>query len=307
MKCLFKILVLTIIGFSFGWVPENDVFFVLRNKKSEFGKEQVFTYETREKLIESKEFDPSKPVIFHVHGFNENRKIKEHKLLSKEIINKNDANLFFVDWSKGATTIVYASARSKVNDVAKIIGDFYNYFQSQFKNDPSKTSCIGFSLGAHICGLIYQYLEKEKFGEIIGLDPAGPLFDVNDNTTRINSKSGDYVECIHTGFPLGIRAPICQADFFASKGEKQPGCQNILGFDNLICSHYRAVHYYIEASQNPQAFYGNSCDSFESVLIENFNDAFGAFMCNDENSKKKLQGIFSVNVNPKFPNEKIRE
>lgn len=55
-------------------------------------------------------------------------------------------------------------------------------------------------------------------GKVIGLDPAGPLFDVKEPITRINPDSADYVECIHTGYSLGIRAPVCQSDFFVNGG-----------------------------------------------------------------------------------------
>lgn len=71
---------------------------------------------------------------------------------------------------------------------------------------------------AHVCGNAGNYLETKKIHKIIGLDPAGPLFDVKKPDTRINSKSAEYVECIHTGYSLGIRAPICQVDFFVNKG-----------------------------------------------------------------------------------------
>lgn len=73
---------------------------------------------------------------------------------------------------------------------------------------------FSFILTAHICGLAGNYLQSNKIGKVIGLDPAGPLFDVNEFDRRINANSAEYVECIHTGYFHGIRAPVCQSDFF---------------------------------------------------------------------------------------------
>lgn len=135
--------------------------------------------------------------------------------------------------------------------------------------------------------------------KVIGLDPAGPKFD--DPSTRINSDSAAYVECVHTGYSLGIRQPVCQADFFMNKGSHQPGCGNFLGVDNVVCSHYRAIWYYIEALKNQEAFYGKSCSDFKYVLSGNCNDEPGEFMGNKNNKDKKIKGIYQVSTNSESP------
>jgi hypothetical protein len=98
-----------------------------------------------------------------------------------------------------------------------------------------------------------------KVGKIVGLDPAGPLFDVNDPKNRLNSDSAKYTECIHTDFKLGIGNPICKVDFFVNRGSHQPGCVSANGNDNMVCSHLRAVLIFLEAVINPVAFYGKLC------------------------------------------------
>ena len=152
---------------------------------------------------------------------------------------------------------------------------------------------------AHVCGLITNYTDGEMIGKVIGLDPAGPAFDVNDPTTRISSNSANYVECIHTDQSLGIRAPICHADFFVNRGSIQPGCLNI--FENINCSHKRSILYYIEALRNQEAFYGKSCSDFQLVLSGSCNDEPGEFMGHIKNAENKIQGIFSLFTNKRFP------
>lgn len=183
-------------------------------------------------------------------------------------------------------------------DTAKVIGDFSIFIQQTFQVDLKNFTCIGFSLGAHICGMTKMYLgEGKRMGKIIGLDPAGPLFDVNDPTMRLNNDSAEYVECIHTGHYLGIRASICQADFFVNRGSHQPGCTNFLGTDIVTCSHLRAVLYFTETLTNQEAFYGKICDDLKNVLSgSGCSNELGEFMGNDKNRERKVTGIFSVFV-----------
>lgn len=148
------------------------------------------------------------------------------------------------------------------------------------------TSIMNFSFSAHICGLAGNYLQSNKIGKVIGLDPAGPLFDVNAPDSRINANSAEYVECIHTGYFLGIRAPVCQADFFVNGGSHQPGCTNIFGMDSVTCSHYRAVSYFVEALRNQESFYGKLCGNFRDVLSGNCNENSEEFMANEKILRK---------------------
>lgn len=72
-------------------------------------------------------------------------------------------------------------------------------------------------------------MKRGKLNTIIGLDPAGPLFDVREPEERIAVGDAEYVECIHTnggilGVGFGIGANICDADFFPNGGSTQPGC-----------------------------------------------------------------------------------
>ena len=70
---------------------------------------------------------------------------------------------------------------------------------------------IGHSLGAHMMGFCNTYLEREynlTLPRISALDPAGPFFQENDPTIRLDPSDADFVDVIHTdntpllGFPL---------------------------------------------------------------------------------------------------------
>ena len=131
-------------------------------------------------------------------------------------------------------------------------------------------------------------------GKIVGIDPAGPLFDTDDPKGRLTSSSAKYTECIHSGYPYGILQPICQADFYVNRGSNQPNCDTI--FENL-CSHARAVEIYSEALENSRAFFGFRCENLDQALNGNCSDTNGAFINDDSRSV----GIFHVETNDKFP------
>ena len=78
-------------------------------------------------------------------------------------------NLFFVDWGKGSKTLDYGLARSRVDEVSKTIGEFINFMNSKYEVSPSNVCCVGFSLGAHICGLIHQYVTNGKLNKVYGM------------------------------------------------------------------------------------------------------------------------------------------
>lgn len=75
---------------------------------------------------------------------------------------------------------------------------------------------VGHSLGAHIAGMAGKKLienQRVRIGAIIGLDPAGVLFDVNETNYRLADTDADYVQVIHTDIDdgrlaLGIGQPI---------------------------------------------------------------------------------------------------
>lgn len=78
---------------------------------------------------------------------------------------------------------------------------------------------------AHIAGAAGKRTRTGTINSIIGLDPAGPLFTVNDVANRLASGDAEYVEVIHTDTAnLGIGDPIGDVDFYPNGGTGMPGC-----------------------------------------------------------------------------------
>lgn len=89
----------------------------------------------------------------------------------------------------------------------------------------SRVSLIGHSLGAHISGAAGKRVRNGRINTIVGLDPAGPLFDANNPVNRLDRGDAEYVEVIHTDTnSFGIAFPIGHADFYPNGGTGMPGC-----------------------------------------------------------------------------------
>lgn len=100
-------------------------------------------------------------------------------------------------------------------------------------------------------------------GKIVALDPASPLFSVDDPTTRVATGDADFVEIIHTnGGTLGITHPIGDASFYPNGGSSQPGC----GWDiHGGCAHARAYYFLAESIASQTEFRSYQCRSFEQL------------------------------------------
>jgi pancreatic triacylglycerol lipase len=166
-----------------------------------------------------------------------------------------------VDWSAGAMTNNYITARNRVPSVGAFLARFVDFLHANGFIRFETTHIIGHSLGGHVCGFAGKSVSRGRVQVIMALDPAGPLFDANDPNDRTAPTDGVYVEAIHTnGGTLGIMNPIAQADFYPSFGRSQPGC----GIDvSGQCAHARVVFFYAESVNIP--YVSSECVSFAEM------------------------------------------
>lgn len=136
-----------------------------------------------------------------------------------------------VDWSVGAGSVNYITSRNHVNAAGAQVAAFANNLAAAGLITFSEITCCGQSLGAHVCGA-FGKRTNGLIDSIFGLDPAGPLFSVNDPANRLASGDASYVENVHTDtLALGIGDPIGDVDYYPNGGRNMPGCtSNYLKF-----------------------------------------------------------------------------
>jgi len=160
-------------------------------------------------------FDARRPTRFIIHGWQSDEHSEVNFLIANGYLTSYDVNVIVVDWSVGANTINYIFSRNQVGPVGIVVAEFIDNLHNAGLVDFSRLSLVGHSLGAHIAGHVGKNLRRGRIHTIIGLDPAGPLFDANNPNTRLDANDAEYVEIIHTDTrSLGIAFPIGDADFY---------------------------------------------------------------------------------------------
>ncbi|KAJ8938426.1 hypothetical protein NQ318_011865, partial [Aromia moschata] len=210
--------------------------------------------------LKNSDFSVTKDTRFLIHGWKNSYTSDINVFIKKAIFEEYDANVFVVDWSPIASRN-YISARWAVNDVGGYVADFLRALESTFSMDLTRVTIIGHSLGAHVSGLAGNSLQG-ILSQVIGLDPALPLFSLSSSDNRLDKKDAQFVHVIHTnGGKLGFFAPLGHVDFYPNGGSSQPGC----GWDFTgSCAHSRAYMYYAESvTPRTKTFVSKQCTSYK--------------------------------------------
>ena len=110
--------------------------------------------------------------------------------------------------------------------------------------------CItGHSLGAQTCGFFGKSFFKitgTKLASIVGLDPAGPIFeefDQYEKTQKLYRDDADFVQVIHTDTnKYGHTEPMGHVDYYLNDGAIQPA--DILSSCGATTSSNSCSHHY---------------------------------------------------------------
>jgi pimeloyl-ACP methyl ester carboxylesterase len=216
-------------------------------------------------------FDRSRRTHFLVHGWNS--AITSLRDTKDALLEKYDDNVFIVDWVTGASRAYYPQSASNT----QVTGACSAYVAQELLGEDNldQVHCTGHSLGGQTCGYMGFRLKggdgSPRMARATGLDPAGPWFDVDDDSVRIDKTDAVFVDNIHTnGQALGIGKPVADVDFFPNKGERQPGC-NTGSCDHSKCKDFFAA--------SIRSYDPDSC-TFKSCPCETKEDA-DAGNCDD--------------------------
>ena len=146
-----------------------------------------------------------------------------------------------------------------------LLGTLTNWIVSPYGDEwvPNlKSFCIGHSLGAHVCGFTGK---ARKLTGIIGLDPAGPIFEYNSEEMRLNRNDADMVYVIHTNTDwLGIWTNIGDIDYYPNGGENQPGCEDSIWWSHDVFAPVLVSELMHNGTQEDRS---NAHDSYTALLL----------------------------------------
>lgn len=86
--------------------PQRDVRFLLRTRSNRAGPAQLLSFNNLASVQQST-YDRNKPLRVLIHGWQEDETSDLKVETSAELLNYNDYNVIFVDWSEGSSTLNY--------------------------------------------------------------------------------------------------------------------------------------------------------------------------------------------------------
>jgi pancreatic triacylglycerol lipase len=175
-----------------------------------------------------------------------------------------DFNAITVDWSVGAGTSNYVTARNRVRDTGAVIAQFIDFLVDVGGMNMNDVYCVGHSLGGHVCGMAGKEEAPRRINTIVGLDQANPLFFVDSPESRLDATDADYVESIITSAgTLGFAQHVSHATFYPNGGVTQPGCGvDITG----SCSHALPHAFYAESITSSIGFWSTQCANWQEIV-----------------------------------------
>lgn len=171
------------------------------------------------------QFSNSRRSIFVIHGYLNSGTTDYMIYIKDALLGQEDANVFLVDWRKGAMNPFYPSSAANTRTVGAAVA----YGMDRLVDaglSRKNLWCVGFSLGAHACGFTGMSTQVQR---VTGLDPAGPWFDGYNAASRLNPSVATLVDVMHTDgggiVPYyGLLSQVGHMDFYPNEGKNQPSC-----------------------------------------------------------------------------------
>ncbi|XP_055386257.1 phospholipase A1-like [Condylostylus longicornis] len=273
----------------------NVVFFLFTSKNQEIG--EIIQINNTYNLKVSN-FNPNYPTRIIIHGWRNRHNSAVNRFIREAYLKVGKYNIIVVDWSSAADTYNYISARYSVEYVGNYVAEFIDFLQRENHLFLYTLIVIGHSLGAHVAGYAGQTIKTGKIPIIYGLDPAYPLFSLDNIDERLSDDDAEYVETIQTNAGiLGFKIPIGITTFYPNWGLYQDGC----GYDwNGQCSHQRAYKYFAESILKNN-FIAIGCETYDEFLKKNCSKPTKLTKMASLENYSKTKGIFYLGTNEHFP------
>ncbi|XP_011311218.1 inactive pancreatic lipase-related protein 1 isoform X2 [Fopius arisanus] len=248
-------------------------------------------------------FDKSHSTKVIIHGFGGGRNLAPSTDLRNAFFKRGNYNIIIVDYGSLVREPCLSQMQWGPDFCSRCIAQLVRYLRDHQRGTPVETiHVLGYSVGAHIAGLIANHLPDDKLGRITGLDPT-IFFYMNGNRSRdLDETDAHFVDIIHTGAGiLGQWGPNGHADFYVNGGSSQPGCASTSILRTLSCDHTKVTPYYIESITTKSGFWAAPCPNLFSYIIGLCRPEDDEWIPMGEDTPHTARGIFYLSTNGHKP------
>ncbi|XP_015514869.1 inactive pancreatic lipase-related protein 1 [Neodiprion pinetum] len=254
--------------------------------------------------LDRSKFNNLHPTKVIIHGFGGGRNLAPSTDLRKAYFTRGNYNVIIVDYGSLVREPCLSQVRWGPNFCSQCIAQLVRYLKNHPRGIPVESvHVLGYSVGAHIAGLMANHLPGDKLGRITGLDPTILFYMGGGNRSLdLDDTDAHFVDVIHTGAGiLGQWGPTGHADFYVNGGSSQPGCLGTSILQTLSCDHTKVTPYYIESITTEVGFWAAPCANLLSYLIGWCNPAENEYVLMGEDTPSTARGIYYLSTNGKKP------
>ncbi|KAH0948290.1 hypothetical protein HN011_011786 [Eciton burchellii] len=253
--------------------------------------------------LRNSKFNKNHPTKIVIHGFGGGRNLAPSTDLRDAYFARSDCNIIIVDYGSLVREPCLSQISWGPDFCSQCIAQLIKYLRDHPRGTTVENiHVLGYSVGAHIAGLIANYLPNDKLGRITGLDPTIFFYMNGNRSMDLDETDAHFVDIIHTAAGiLGQWGPTGHADFYVNGGSSQPGCATSSILQTLSCDHTKVTPYYIESITTKKGFWAAPCANLFSYLIGWCNPKKEEYILMGEDTPHTARGIFYLSTNAHKP------
>ncbi|XP_059470166.1 phospholipase A1-like isoform X2 [Neocloeon triangulifer] len=202
-------------------------------------RERALIDTTNANWFANNNFNITKKTVLLIHGYGTGDQSGGTPILRTAYLRTGEYNVINADFAILMKTPCFTESVYNLMAMSKCTAHMLAFLERSTGVKSVDVTCVGHSLGAHVCGITANYLPT-KLNRIIALDPAKPLIRRRSSGQRLDASDAVQVEVIHTnaGF-LGLPGFVGTVDFCADGGFIQSTCRS--SRNRNTCSHSQSI------------------------------------------------------------------
>ena len=146
-------------------------------------------------------WNPNHPVKVIIHGFGGGRNLSPSPDIRKAYFTVGEFNILIVDYGEAVKEPCLSQIEWSPRFASLCISQLVKYIARHPRGvAPDYMHFIGYSVGAHMSGLVANYLKPSegKIGRITGLDPTIFVYAGSNNSKDLDPSDAHFVDILHS-------------------------------------------------------------------------------------------------------------